>query len=130
MKKVLLMLVAFVATMSMSAETIKTGGWNATFTPVDADDTEDLDAPKTAVANDGSVFVASTYTKAFTFAGKALADPEDMMCACIVKYNNKGEEQWAVSFVGNATITAMTVDAEGNLYAAGTASDEVNWNRW
>ena len=127
MKKVLLMLVAFVATMSMSAETIKTGGWNATFTPVDADDTEDLDAPKTAVANDGSVFVASTYTKAFTFAGKALADPEDMMCACIVKYNNKGEEQWAVSFVGNATITAMTVDAEGNLYATGTAADEVKY---
>ena len=127
MKKVLLMLVAFVATMSMSAETIKTGGWNATFTPVEADDTEDLDAPKTAVASDGSVFVASTYTKAFTFAGKALADPEDMISSCIVKYNNKGEEQWAVSFVGNATITAMTTDGEGALYVAGGFDDEVKY---
>lgn len=127
MKKVLLMLVAFVATMSMSAETIKTGGWNAQFTPVNLEDTEDLDGPKTAVANDGSVFVSSTYMKVFTFAGKPLADPEDMASSCVVKYNNKGEEQWAVSFVGNATITAMTADGEGNLYVTGGFDDEVKY---
>ena len=130
MKKILLMMVAFVATFSAFAEDKDDdfwGGWEQSFKPVEVDDTEDLDAPRTAVANDGSVFVSSTYTKAFAFAGKALADPEDMSCACIVKYNNKGEEQWAVSFVGNATVSDMAVDAEGNLYAAGIAADEVKY---
>ena len=127
MKKVLLMLVAFVATMSMSAETIKTGGWNAQFTPVNLEDTDDLNDPKTAVANDGSVFVSCTYMKVFTFAGKPLADPEDMASSCVVKYNNKGEEQWAVSFVGNATITAMTADGDGALYVAGGFDEEVKY---
>ena len=73
MKKLLLMLVAFVATMSASAQAFITGddmkvenGWAATFTPV-ADDDE-INAADVAQAADGSVYVASTFTKSFTFA--------------------------------------------------------------
>lgn len=132
MKKLLLMLVAFVATMSASAQAFITGddmkvenGWAATFTPV-ADDDE-IDAADVAQAADGSVYVASTFTKSFTFAGKALPDPEGMTSSAIVKYDKEGKELWAAPMVGSITVSAMTVDEDGTLYAAGSFTDEVEY---
>lgn len=132
MKKLLLMLVAFVATMSASAQAFITGddmkvenGWAATFTPV-ADDDE-INAADVAQAADGSVYVASTFTKSFTFAGKALPDPEGMTSSAIVKYDKEGKELWAAPMVGNIAVSAMTVDEDGTLYAAGSFTDEVEY---
>lgn len=132
MKKLLLMLVAFVATMSASAQAFITdddmnveNGWAATFTPVADDDV--INAADVAQAADGSVYVASTFTKSFTFAGKALPDPEGMTSSAIVKYDKEGKELWAAPMVGNIAVSAMTVDEDGTLYAAGSFTDEVEY---
>lgn len=45
----------------------------------------------------------------------------------VVKYDNKGLSAWAATISGAATVTAMTTDAEGNVYVAGTLADEVTF---
>ena len=106
MKKILLMLVALVATVTISAK-----------------DGEEMDI-HTAVAGDGSVYASTTYSQAFQFAGKAVTDPEGLLSSCVVKYDAQGNEQWAVSLVGKCKIYAMTADTDGTLYVAGSSSDE------
>ena len=123
MKKFLLSLVALAATMSLSAQEIKTGGWNATFTPVEK--AEDMGAVHVAQAGDGSVYVSSIYSQALTFGSTNVAAPEISGSRVIVKYNEKGEAQWAVSLHGAASVTAMVADEDGTLYAAGAYQDEV-----
>lgn len=124
MKKLLLSLVAFVATMGAFAQDEKyTGDWNSTFTPVS--NAEELDGLHVAQAGDGSVYVSSTYDQTFTFAGKSVKNDDAMTSAVIVKYNDKGEEQWAVSLYGKALVTAMETDRNGVLYAGGLIEDEV-----
>ena len=125
MKKILLMMVAFVATMSAFAQEEVDGGWEKQFTPVE--EADDFNAVRVAQAGDGSVYVASSYNQVFTFAGKALPDTEGMISSAIVKYNADGEEQWAVSMVGNVTVTAMAADKDGTLYATGSFLDEVDY---
>ena len=125
MKKILLMMVAFVATMSAFAQEEVDGGWEKQFTPVE--EADDFNAVRVAQAGDGSVYVASSYNQVFTFAGKALPDTEGMISSAIVKYNADGEEQWAVSMVGNVTVTAMAADKDGTLYATGSFLDEVSY---
>ena len=125
MKKILLMMVAFVATMSAFAQEEIDGGWEKQFTPVE--EADDFNAVRVAQAGDGSVYVASSYNQVFTFAGKALPDTEGMLSSAIVKYNADGEEQWAVSMVGNITVTAMAADENGTLYATGSFLDEVDY---
>ena len=125
MKKILLMLVAFVATMSAFAQEEVDGGWEKQFTPVE--EADDFNAVRVAQAGDGSVYVASSYNQVLTFAGKALPDTEGMISSAIVKYNADGEEQWAVSMVGNVTVTAMAADKDGTLYATGSFLDEVDY---
>ena len=126
MKKILLMMVAFVATFNAFAQDEEVdGGWIATFTPIEKAD--DQNAVRIAQAGDGSVYASSTYDQPFTFAGKALPDTEGMLSSVIVKYDAKGSEVWAVSLVGNATITAMAADKDGTLYATGSFLDEVDY---
>ena len=122
MKKLLLMLVAVMATMTAFANA-EDEGWTKSFTPVA--DKSDLAGVHTAVASDGSVYVSSTYDQAFTFAEKSITDPEGLLSSCIVKYDAEGNEKWAVSLVGACTINAMTVDADGTLYATGEYTDAV-----
>lgn len=43
----------------------------------------------------------------------------------VVKYDNKGLSAWAATISGAATVTAIAVDAEKNVYVAGTLADEV-----
>lgn len=125
MKKFLLTLTAFVAVLSASAESLFPGGWEASYEPVS--DAKELKGIHTAVAEDGAVYVSGTYNKAFTFAGKNVADPEGLTSASIVKYNEKGEEQWIVTMEGNAIVSAIDVDADGTLYAAGYFMDAVKY---
>lgn len=125
MKKFLLTLTAFVAVLSASAESLFPGGWEASYEPVS--DAKELKGIHTAVAEDGAVYVSGTYNKAFTFAGKNVADPEGLTSASIVKYNEKGEERWIVTMEGNAIVSAIDVDADGTLYAAGYFMDAVKY---
>ena len=125
MKKILLTLVVFVAALASSAQSVIPNGWHATFEPVS--DANELNGIKTAASADGSVYVSSTYNKAFTFGGKEVADPEGLTSACIVKYNEKGQEQWAVTLEGSAVVYALDTDADGTLYAAGSFIDVVKY---
>ena len=120
MKKALLMLVAFVATMTASAQDHE--GWMKSIQPVA--NKADLAGIHTAVAADGSVYASTTYDQVFEFAGKNITDTEGLLSSCIVKYDKEGNELWAVSLVGACTINAMAVDADGTLYVAGKATDE------
>ena len=119
MKKVLLMLVALVATVTASA---KEEFWEKSFSPVAKQ--ADLAGVHTAVASDGSVYASSTYDQVFEFAGKNITDPEGLLSSCIVKYDANGEEKWAISLVGACTINAMAVEGDGTLYVAGKTTDE------
>ncbi len=129
MKKFLLMLVAFVATMSAFAQNdndldIKKG-WAAAFKPVA--EADDLNGVHVAQAGDGSVYVSSKQNVSFNFAGKAVAQPEVAKSSVIVKYDKDGKEQWAITFDGDATVTAMVADEDGTLYAAGIFYDVVRY---
>lgn len=122
MKKLLLTLTAFVAVLTASADEAK--GWNASFEPVS--DSTELKGVHVATA-DGAVYVSTTYNKAFTFAGKEIADPEGLTSAAIVKYDAAGKELWAVSMEGNAVVYALDADTDGTLYAAGNFMDVVKY---
>ena len=129
MKKILLMLVAFVATMSAFAQNdndldIKKG-WAAAFKPVA--EADDLNGVHVAQAGDGSVYVSSKQNVSFNFAGKAVAQPEVAKSSVIVKYDKDGKEQWAITFDGDATVTAMTADEDGTLYATGIFFEDVRY---
>ena len=119
MKKVLLTLMAFVATMTVSAE------WTASFEPVS--EAAELKGIHTTTAADGSVYVSSSYNQGFSFAGKDVTDPEGLTSACIVKYSATGEELWAVTMEGAATVYALDTDADGTLYVAGNFTDMVKY---
>jgi len=118
MKKTLLMLVAFMATMTAFADN---EGWSTKFTPVA--DKADLDGVHTAVAGDGSVYVSSTYKQAFTFADKTVVDPEGLLSSCIVKFDKDGNQKWSVALLGACKVYAMAADADGTLYVAGKSED-------
>ncbi len=121
MKKVLLMLVALVATVTVSADAEK-DGWTKSFAPVK--DQADLAGLHTAVAGDGSVYASSTFDQNFQFAEKTVAaDADGMLSSCIVKYDKEGAEQWAITLMGNCQIYAMVADADGTLYVAGQSKD-------
>lgn len=121
MKKVLLMLVALVATVTVSADAEK-DGWTKSFAPVK--DQADLAGLHTAVAGDGSVYASSTFDQDFQFAEKTVAaDADGMLSSCIVKYDKEGAEQWAITLAGSCNITTMTADNNGILYAAGYSED-------
>ena len=123
MKKLLLMLVALVATVTISAkEGEEMEGWQKSFTPVS--NSNDLKGIHTAVASDGSVYASSTYDQAFPFAEKSVTDPEGLLSSCVVKYDAQGNEQWVVSLVGKCKIYAMAADTDGTLYIAGQSQDE------
>lgn len=119
MKKFLLTLTAFVATLTASAE------WTASFEPVN--DAEELKSIQTVTAADGSVYVSSSYNQGFTFADKDITDPEGLTSACVVKYSSTGQELWAVSMEGAATVYALDADADGTLYVTGNFTDMVKY---
>lgn len=122
MKKILLMLVALVATVTISAKDgEEMEGWQKSFTPVA--NADDLAGIHTAVAGDGSVYASTTYSQTFSFANKPVTDPEGLLSSCVVKYDAEGNEKWSVTFVGKCQIHAMTADADGTLYLAGQTQD-------
>ena len=128
MKKILLMLVAFMATMSAFAQDLQiaSGEWKKDLTPVA--DAKDRGAVSITQAGDGSVYVSSKCNTSFKFAGKTVPAPEIASSSVIVKYDKNGNEQWAVTFDGDATITGMTAEEDGTLYAIGNMTERVTVN--
>lgn len=123
MKKVLLMMVALMTTVTIFAkDDEEMEGWQKIFTPVT--DASELSGLHTAVAGDGSVYASSTYNQDFQFAEKTVvADPDGMTYSCVLKYDKDGKEQWAVTLAGKCKVYGMTADTDGTLYVAGKSED-------
>lgn len=76
------------------------------------------------IDNEGNAIVTGTYTKDINFASSYLEPIATS--AFIAKYDKAGNKKWAAGLKGAATITAITNDAEGNVYAAGVFADKVD----
>lgn len=125
MKKILLVIVAVVANITVQAQVFKQAAkWSKTLTPVT--EAKKLGGTRTAVAADGSVFTTGTYNNDLTF-GSSYLDPDGLTPAYLAKYSADGKELWAVGLVGNSLIHAITTDADGNVYLLGTLAEEVEF---
>ena len=118
MRKFLLLIAAALFTTATYAQTAEL--WNSSISAVGETDAVDFNSPA-AMDNEGNLYVTGTQTQSFEFAGK---DAEVLaLGAYIAKYNAKGEEQFAITLHGSISITAITTDAENNLYVAGSFAD-------
>ena len=75
------------------------------------------------IDNEGNSIVTGTYTKDIEFASSYLEPIATS--AFIAKYDKAGNKKWAAGLKGAATITTITNDVEGNVYAAGVFADKV-----
>lgn len=125
MKKILLMFVAVVTSLTAQAQLSNTTAtWSKSITPVT--DATKLSGIHTVVAADGSVFVTGTYNQDVTFGASSL-DPDGLTPAYLAKYDANGNEKWAVGLVGNSLITDLATDADGNVYLLGTLAEDVTF---
>lgn len=112
------------ATVAVNAQETAGPTWTANLTTTKA--ASDLHrGGAMAIDNEGNSIVTGSYNKKLTFGNSNLKASE-YTCAFIAKYEKSGTEKWMAALDGDATITAITTDAEGNIYAAGTFADEVN----
>ena len=124
MKKFLLMIAVALSATAMNAQTwVSPALWTKSLTPVSAAD--QLSGTNVCVAADGSVYTTGTYNKDFVFAGKTIANPDELTSAYVAKYSDEGAEEWAVTLFGAATISSIDCDADGNAFITGTFQDEV-----
>lgn len=125
MKKILLVIVAVVANITVQGQVFKQAAkWSKSLTPVT--EAKKLGGTRTAVAADGSVFTTGTYNNDLTF-GSSYLEPDGLTPAYLAKYSADGKELWAVGLVGNSLIHALTTDADGNVYLLGTLAEEVEF---
>lgn len=75
------------------------------------------------IDNEGNAIVTGSYTTDLSFAASNLE--ATATSAFVAKYDKAGNKKWAAGLKGAATISAITTDAEGNIYAAGVFADEV-----
>lgn len=118
MKKTLLTAFAACAVYASANAT----AWTADITGIfDADGA--VYAAQTAVAADGSVIAIGAFNAEATILGNPF-EPIGTS-AYIAKYNADGSAAWSVALTGAVTVTAVSTDAEGNIYVAGRYADEV-----
>lgn len=75
------------------------------------------------IDNEGNAIVTGSYTTDLQFAESYLE--ATATSAFVAKYDKAGNKKWAAGLKGAATISAITTDAEGNIYAAGVFADRV-----
>lgn len=75
------------------------------------------------IDNEGNAIVTGSYTTELQFAGSNLE--ATATSAFVAKYDKAGNKKWAAGLKGAATISAITTDAAGNIYAAGVFADVV-----
>ena len=124
MKKTLLTLAAMMTFAVTYAEELNPPTWTKTLETVTKAD--ELSGVKTLVDKDGSVYVTGTYDKDLSFAGNTLKN-DGLTSAYMAKYDRNGNEKWLVGFNGTSLITAITTDADGNVYIAGTFFDDATF---
>ena len=105
----------------INGEILKTNMWNSSITAVEQAGDAVISSPSTIDA-EGNLYVSGTMNKDFEFAGKTLSNLG--IGAYVAKYDVQGNEKFAFAIYGAVDITAMTTDAEGNLYVGGSFTDE------
>lgn len=125
MKKILLVIVAVVANITVQAQVFKQAAkWSKSLTPVT--EAKKLGGVSTTVAEDGSVFTTGTYNQDLNFGSSSL-EPDGLTPAYLAKYSADGKELWAVGLIGNSLIHEITTDADGNVYLLGTLAEKVKF---
>lgn len=91
--------------------------WSTSISAVAEGDKASQNSPA-AMDKDGNLYVTGTKTLPIEFAGNEVGGED--AGAYIAKYNAEGVEQYAIELIGSIDITAITTDAENNLYVAGS----------
>ena len=113
MRKFLLLIAAVLFSLGTYAQKVL---WNSSIDDVSAGEKFNVKSPA-AMDMDGNLYVTGTQREAFEFAGNEAAVLG--VGAYIAKYNAEGAEQYVINLHGSIDITAITTDAEKNLYIAG-----------
>ena len=114
MKKVLL---SIAVAMFAAAGFAQNAVWKSSIASFDAAEAYNYENSPVAMDKDGNLYVTGVQTQDFKFAGndvKVLA-----LGAYIAKYDAAGKELFAFALQGSIAITAITTDADNNLYIAG-----------
>lgn len=124
MKKLLLSMLAACAVVGASAAvTDLKAVWNVS-QECAPQDTMLWNAP-VAVDAAGNLYGTGAFNKEFAPAGTTLTPVGTS--AFIGKWDVNGGVKWAVAITGAASITAVDVDAAGNVYVAGVYADEITF---
>ncbi len=118
MKKVLL---SIAVAMFAAAGFAQNAVWKSSIASFDAAEAYEYENSPAAMDKDGNLYVTGVQTQDFKFAGndvKVLA-----LGAYIAKYDAAGKELFAFALQGSIAITAITTDADNNLYIAGKFAD-------
>lgn len=103
-------------------EILKTNMWNSSISAVEQAGDAVVSSPSTIDA-EGNLYVSGTMNTDFEFAGNTI--PNLGIGTYVAKYDVQGNEKFAFAIYGAADITAMTTDAEGNLYVAASFTGEI-----
>ena len=123
MREFTLTVMLALATLAVDAKNAATPTWTKSLTTTEK--AEDINrGGAMAIDADGNSIVTGSYTKDLEFANSYLESTATS--AFIAKYDKAGKELWAAGLSGAATITTVTTDTEGNIYAAGVFADNVN----
>ena len=123
MKKFTLSIMLALATVVARAENVASAPtWTNELTTTEAIADLHRGAAMT-IDNEGNAIVTGSYTTDLQFAESYLE--ATATSAFVAKYDKAGNKKWAAGLKGAATISAITTDAEGNIYAAGVFADVV-----
>ena len=123
MKKLLLSIGLFCATLTASAQAFGTASWNKSLEAFSRKDQVSYSTP-VAVSSNGSTYIAGRFTESLFF-GSSLLTPK-ATSAYVGKLDENGKEQWAVALVGSAEVKSLAADGDGNVYVVGNFTSTVD----
>jgi hypothetical protein len=82
-----------------------------------------------AVARNGDVVVAGTFTKTLTLGGPAITSAADSQDVYVARYTADGHYLWSVSLGGTDTdyLHGIATDSNGDVYVTGSFAGPVNF---
>lgn len=125
MKKLLLSIGLFCATLTASAQAFGTASWDKSIDAFARQDQVSYSTP-VAVSSNGSTYIAGRFTSDFVF-GTSILSPK-ATSAYVGKLDENGNEQWAVALVGSAEVKSLAADGDGNVYVVGNFTSTVDVN--
>lgn len=122
MKKFLLTLGLVTAIYSANAQGLGSQAWTSNLTTF-ATPSDIVRTAPVAVSSDGSVITSGSFNLPLEVGDNDITPVGNS--SFISKYTTTGTQQWLVALRGAATVTSVTTDGDGNVYAVGTLSGDV-----